>query len=176
MKTLAIAIVAFLASQTAWSAEVQHAGSKVLTKDQYISALKPKPKYKVRGVRFNNQPEPEQQSLALSVNFEYNSADLTQDALAQLNPLGQALNSEELAPYSFVIDGHTDALGTEEYNLELSQQRALAVGNYLYANFGVDAARLVLNGKGEYELYDTAAPESPINRRVQITTVVTPTE
>jgi len=176
MKTLTLAMITFLSSQVAMAGDVQHVGSKVLTKDQYISALKPKPKYKTRGIRFNNQPEPEQQALALNVNFEYNSAELTQDALAQLNPLGHALNSEELAPYSFVIDGHTDALGTEEYNLELSQQRALSVGNYLYANFGVDAARLVLNGKGEYELYDTDQPESALNRRVQITTVATPTE
>jgi len=151
--------------------ETKHYGDKVLTKEQFIEVLKPKPKYKTRGIRFTQQDEP--QSLALSVHFDYDSADLTEQALAQLNPLGEALNSEQLAPFGFAIDGHTDATGGEEYNMSLSQRRALAVGNYLYENYGVDVARLSLTGKGESELYDASQPEGPINRRVEITTVPT---
>jgi len=170
----ALLISPLLISPLVCADETKHYGSERLTKEEFINALKPKPKYKTRGIRFNT-PEPET-SLAISVHFEDNSALLTSEAVEHLNPLGQALNSEELAPYSFVIDGHTDARGTDEYNLDLSKQRALAVGNYLYANFGVDAARLVLNGKGEHELYDAQQPASGINRRVEITTIVSNTE
>jgi len=172
MQKLTLALMALLLSQLTLAAEVIHVGTKVLTPEEYVKVLKPKPKFKTRGIRVAQDSEP--QALALNVRFAYNSDQLTDEALAQLTPLGQALNSEELAPYSFVIDGHTDSVGSEEFNLELSQRRALAVGNYLYANFGIDVARLSLTGKGESELYDTSDPESGVNRRVQIQAVQTP--
>lgn len=153
--------------------KVKHVGDAVLSTEEVIDVLKPKkPRYKVRGIRFNNQAEPAQ-ALALNVQFKFDSAELTQEAMEQLAPLGQALVSQELAEFSFAIDGHTDARGTEQYNQVLSEQRALSVGNYLYHNFGVEAERLNLNGKGESELYDTDQPESPMNRRVQITAIQT---
>lgn len=159
-------------AQTASQSKGVHFGNQVPSKQEFIDALKPKPKYKLRGIRVNNQEPAEPASLALSVNFAHDSFELSDHAQTQLNPLGEALNSEELAPYSFVIDGHTDASGTEDYNMTLSQKRALAVGNYLYNNYAVDVARLELSGKGEAELYDATSPTSAINRRVQVTTVV----
>lgn len=159
-------------AQTDTQTKGLHFGDKVPSKQQFIDALKPKPKYKLRGIRFNNQELAEPASLALSVHFAHDSFELSEQAQTQLNPLGEALNSDELAPYSFVIDGHTDASGSENYNMTLSQKRALAVGNYLYNNYGVDVARLDLSGKGEAELYDAQSPTAAINRRVQVTTVV----
>lgn len=172
MNRFILAIACMAISVTVYAEQTtKHYGDKVLTKEQFIEVLKPKPKYKLRGIGFTQQSEP--QSLALSVHFEYDSADLTEQAVAQLNPLGEALNSEQLAPFGFAIDGHTDATGSDEYNMTLSQRRALAVGNYLYENYGVDVARLNLTGKGESALYDASQPESAINRRVEITTVPT---
>jgi len=168
--TAGAALVLSLSAHAEDSAK--HYGDSVLTKEQFIEELKPKPKYKTRGIRFTQQEQQaESQSLALNVHFAHDSDQLTEQALAQLNPLGEALNSEQLAPYGFVIDGHTDASGGEDYNLNLSQRRALAVGNYLYENYSIDAARLNLTGKGESELYDSSQPDGVINRRVEITAV-----
>ena len=145
--------------------------------DDFIKALKPKPRYKTRGIRFNNQnpeasPEPKAPTIAMGINFEYDSDALSEHAITQLQPLGEALNSDELLSFSFKIDGHTDASGSEEYNMDLSRRRALSVGRHLYETYGVNIDRLKLNGKGEAELYDPQKPTSGINRRVEITTLV----
>lgn len=174
MKKISLLMASMLITGSAFAQDqVNHLGSGVVSTEKLIEALTPKPKYKVRGIRFNNQEqEASQPAVALSVHFEYDSAELSAHALEQLHPLGEALKSEQLAAFNFAIDGHTDASGPDQYNLTLSQRRALAVGNYLYANFGVAAERLNLTGKGESELYDAEQPGSAVNRRVQITTLV----
>ncbi len=150
-----------------------------VTKELLIDKLLPKQTkngVKTRGIYFlpNGQPltEKKKPAVSLKVNFKYDSHELTDEAKQQLQPLGEALNSEQLAEFHFSIDGHTDAVGTEEYNLQLSEKRALAVGNFLYKNFGVDPERLKLRGKGENELLDQSNPKAAANRRVQITTLV----
>jgi outer membrane protein OmpA-like peptidoglycan-associated protein len=68
-----------------------------------------------------------------------------------------------------VIEGHTDSVGGEDYNLDLSQRRALAVGTALVSR-GVAAERLESRGRGE--VYPSASNDSPggrqQNRRVEI--------
>lgn len=141
-----------------------------------IDALKPKPRYKTRGIRFNNtapaaEPAPAPR-IAMGVNFAYDSDQLSEQAKLQLKPLGEALNSEQLKSYSFKIDGHTDATGSETYNLNLSERRALSVGQHLYEAYGVKVERLKLSGMGEAQLYDPKQPAAGINRRVEITTLL----
>jgi outer membrane protein OmpA-like peptidoglycan-associated protein len=154
---------------------------KNATSETLIEALTPKPTYKLRGIRFNQtgaanaeqaSADGSAPSIAMGINFAFDSASLTQEAMTQLKPLGEALNSEQLEAFSFKIDGHTDAAGTENYNMELSKQRAIAVGKYLYAQYGVNLGRLVVTGKGESELYDSDNPRGAINRRVEISTIV----
>lgn len=150
--------------------------SNFTTKEQYIEHLKPKPKYKVRGVKINNAPQSNvaaaAPSLSMRVNFGFDSFALTDTIKAQLNPLGEALMSDQLINYSFEISGHTDAVGDEQYNHALSGKRAVSVGQYLHDAYGVDPARLSLLGHGEEQLLDPANPKSGANRRVEITTVV----
>lgn len=67
------------------------------------------------------------------------------------------------------VTGHTDSTGSDEYNLNLSQQRAAAVGNYLNLR-GVNASRLVVRGMGEsmpIASNDTEAGRAQ-NRRVEL--------
>ncbi|MBC7840810.1 MAG: OmpA family protein [Gemmatimonadaceae bacterium] len=68
-----------------------------------------------------------------------------------------------------VIVGHTDAVGTSDYNQALSQRRATAASNYLAAQ-GVSAARLKAVGRGEAESLMTNDTEGgrQANRRVEI--------
>jgi outer membrane protein OmpA-like peptidoglycan-associated protein len=104
----------------------------------------------------------------LQVNFGFDSAELTPQAIAVLDSLGQALTSRTLTLYRFRLVGHTDAKGSEAYNLALSQRRADAVARYLRERWDVDATRLVPEGRGFRELADPAHPLSPANRRVVV--------
>ena len=110
-------------------------------------------------------------SISMEINFAYNSAQLTDQAIQQLAPLGQALQSPELAGLSFMLEGHTDASGPDSYNMTLSQKRAQSVGQFLYQYYGVDPTKLNIIGRGESALLDPANPTSGVNRRVSITTM-----
>lgn len=110
-------------------------------------------------------------SISMEINFAYNSAQLTDAAIQQLAPLGQALQSPELAGLSFLLEGHTDASGPDDYNMTLSQKRAQSVGQFLYQYYGVDPTKLNIIGRGESALLDPANPTSGANRRVSITTM-----
>lgn len=120
----------------------------------------------VEGARERAQPSP---SMDFDINFEYASAKLTPDARILLDNLGQALADPLLRDSRIRIVGHTDARGNRVYNVKLSRDRARAVADYLVRLHGIQAARLSVEGMGFSELLDPAHPESPVNRRVQIT-------
>ena len=107
-------------------------------------------------------------SVNLYVNFDYDSADLTSDARITLDRLGYALVDDRLKTFTFMIEGHTDAKGSDDYNQKLSERRAAAVRQYLMAQFGIDAARLTARGFGKTRLLDPSRPEDGVNRRVQV--------
>ncbi len=101
----------------------------------------------------------------LVVNFDFNSDVLTPAARQNLDEFAKALRDERLAARSFVVEGHTDAKGSEAYNTDLSQRRANAVLRYLRDN-GVDTSRLVAKGYGESKPR-ARDPFDPVNRRVE---------
>jgi OmpA-OmpF porin, OOP family len=109
-------------------------------------------------------------SVNLSVQFEKGSAGLTASAMQTLNELGKALNEPSLAAYRFRIEGHTDTVGTADYNKQLSDRRAAAVVDYLAANFKVDRSRLEPVGMGEQGLLVPTPDQTnePRNRRVAV--------
>ena len=107
---------------------------------------------------------------AIKVLFRFDSAVLSPDASRTLDTLGEALNSGELRSCCFLIEGHTDHVGSETYNLDLSQRRAESVARYLAESFGLAAQRLLTNGRGEAQpIMGNATEEGRRkNRRVQI--------
>ncbi|MGX9978677.1 OmpA family protein [Methylobacterium fujisawaense] len=107
----------------------------------------------------------------LTVFFAYDSARLTPEARIQLEPLGQALRSGELARHGFLIAGHTDAAGGWSYNRRLSLARARAVRAYLVATYGIDPGRLRVHGWGPGRLKDPDAPLARVNRRVEVSLI-----
>lgn len=110
-------------------------------------------------------------SVNLYVNFAFDSAELTSDGEITLDKLGKALLDPRLQQFSFLIAGHTDAKGTDQYNQGLSERRATAVRNYLMDRYGIAPARLESKGFGRTRLLDPQHPEDGINRRVQIVTL-----
>jgi outer membrane protein OmpA-like peptidoglycan-associated protein len=105
----------------------------------------------------------------LRVYFEFDTAVLRPEGEEALDELAQAMMSDEMRDDGFVIEGHTDAVGTESYNQGLSERRAAAVREYLMKSGGVQGARLTTVGYGEDRLLDPANPESGTNRRVRVT-------
>lgn len=129
-----------------------------------------------RGIVFiNKDPKAQEQQQAeqparefgMAVEFAYDSAKILDDAAPYLDSLGNVLASNRAIEFAIYVVGHTDAQGTEEYNLSLSQRRADAVKDYLVRVHGVDPERLITVGKGEAELLDPADPASAANRRVE---------
>lgn len=102
------------------------------------------------------------------IQFRFDSAELTPAARRMLDRIGEALASDDLKGMRFVVEGHTDAVGPDEYNLALSQRRAETVQRYLTSRYGIAARTLVPLGKGEQDLLDAESPASPVNRRVVI--------
>lgn len=107
-------------------------------------------------------------NIDLEINFEYNSADISQKSLASVQALGRALTNADLKGSTFVVAGHTDAAGTEAYNQDLSERRAESIKRYLVEKFGIAGADLVTVGYGKSKLKDPSQPLSGANRRVQV--------
>lgn len=118
-------------------------------------------------------PAAEAPSISLTVQFATGSATLTPQAMRVLDELGKALLSEDLRPYRFRIEGHTDTTGSRAVNQALSERRAAAVRGYLTQNFGIEAGRLVAIGLGQTQLavQTPDGVDEPRNRRVQIVNI-----
>jgi len=116
------------------------------------------------------QAVPVSDAAAMGVQFAFNSANLSPQAEKTLNVLADALNSNQLKSSSFEIEGHTDSIGSERYNQQLSDARAKSVVVYLVRRYGVEAARLTPIGCGQQYPIESNGTESgrQMNRRVQI--------
>lgn len=107
-------------------------------------------------------------ALSMEIIFGYNSAELTATAKDQLKPVGEALASGKLSNLSFVVEGHTDAVGGQSYNKTLSEERAASVKSFLVNTFNIESSTIRIVGKGKSDLLDPNHPDSEVNRRVRI--------
>lgn len=101
------------------------------------------------------------------IEFEFDSDRLTEHGKLDLDTFGEALVTD-LRNTSVALEGHTDAVGTDEYNQTLSERRAAAAKQYLIDSFGIAASRLTAMGMGKANPIapnDDAAGRSQ-NRRV----------
>jgi len=138
---------------------------------------------KFRGIKIysNNSPEPLQQEIAgisstgcpssvrtvaLTINFGFNSSKLDPSSNTLMEQIAATINSEQLKDCTFVVEGHTDAVGDERYNMSLSSERAFTVKRAL-AHLNVPSQRMISTGKGEQELINPNSPYAEENRRVQ---------
>ena len=111
-------------------------------------------------------------AVSLEVYFEFGRASITKRARRQLTALGQALSSPELTGHRYLVAGHTDAVGSDAYNVDLSRRRAMAVRDYLISAFPIDPDRLVSAGFGARRLKRPNEPRAAINRRVEVLLIV----
>lgn len=106
--------------------------------------------------------------LTIAIQFDLNSARIKPESFQAVGLMADALYHPYLQGYKFLVVGHTDATGSRELNLRLSQQRADAIREALINPFGIAANRLEAVGLGEEQLLRPQNPESPENRRVQL--------
>ncbi|WP_454631262.1 OmpA family protein [Bradyrhizobium cenepequi] len=104
----------------------------------------------------------------LEIQFDFNSAEISQSSSQAVQELGKALSNPGLKGSTFVVAGHTDAVGSDAYNQELSERRADTIKKYLVERYGIIGSNLVTVGYGESKPKDPSAPLDPANRRVQV--------
>ena len=99
------------------------------------------------------------------VYFEFDSAEIGQHNESDLDFVARIL--AENPEISLTLEGHTDLVGSNEYNETLSARRAYAIFNALVER-GVSAERMTFDGFGESEPIDLIPGESLVNRRVEV--------
>lgn len=110
-----------------------------------------------------------------TVFFGYNNADLSEEARQRVDALATVLNHPRAQQRKMAVEGHADAIGSQDYNLKLSQKRAETVTQELITG-QVQSNRLHFEGFGE--LYPVAPNKNPDgsdnpegrarNRRVEV--------
>jgi len=101
--------------------------------------------------------------------FDYDSAELRMQAMASMEKLGTLIRRNPQAV--FLIEGHTDSYGPDDYNMQLSQKRADMVKDWLIQTMQIPADRVEARGYGKTRLIAPATgsiDEQQINRRVEI--------
>ena len=114
-------------------------------------------------------------NIDLDIQFDYNSADISKSSLPAAQELGKALSNPDLKGSTFMVAGHTDAVGGEEYNQGLSERRADSIKRCLTDKYGIASADLVTVGYGKSKPKDPNAPLDPVNRRVQVVNMASKT-
>jgi outer membrane protein OmpA-like peptidoglycan-associated protein len=99
--------------------------------------------------------------------FAFDKSDLTETSKANLSKLGTILN--KYPDTEILLEGHTDAVGSDEYNMSLSQRRSQAVANHLQT-IGVLPTRFTVMAYGETQPVATNDTEEgrALNRRVEV--------
>lgn len=104
------------------------------------------------GVKVDERGCPVKEEIVFSsntVNFAFDSSSLDRESQQTLDEIFKAVKAYS-GKVKLAVVGHTDSVGSEAYNMKLSQQRAQAVVDYLVSR-GIDRSMLTAAGKGEAE-------------------------
>jgi outer membrane protein OmpA-like peptidoglycan-associated protein len=113
------------------------------------------------------------------INFEFGSASISESEVQKLESVADAIQRilDKNPAETFLIEGHTDAVGSDQSNLVLSDKRAESVASALTNVFDIPPENLVTQGYGERYLKVATQEPSRDNRRVairRITPLVSP--
>lgn len=111
-------------------------------------------------------PLAEEVSIDLKVEFDTDKADIKSIYHDDIQKVADFLKG--YPDTHAIIEGHTDSVGSEKYNISLSQRRAESVKQYLVQNYSIDPSRLEAKGYGESQtIADNETKEGrQMNRRV----------
>lgn len=136
--------------------------------------------YTVDEVRYSSRVRDIMPRIELdTLTFNFGSAEIDDSQVEALEGLAEAMQRmlEENPGETFMIEGHTDAVGSDEANLALSDRRAETIAIVLTDYFDIPAENLVTQGYGERYLKIETQTEERQNRRVvarRITPLVAP--
>jgi outer membrane protein OmpA-like peptidoglycan-associated protein len=102
------------------------------------------------------------------IRFRFGSAELDERWIENVRNFATALNHPSAQGQRVLIVGHTDAVGNDQTNLELSRRRAAAVRDFLVTQGRVSPDRIFVDGRGRSQLARPDAPDHEENRRVEI--------
>ena len=110
---------------------------------------------------------PEVMALQADVFFDFAKSNLRPDALTELDKIAEVMVADTTT--QFLVGGHTDTVGSLEFNQGLSERRAQAVADYLETR-GVSRDRMTVRGYSWTQLAVQTPPNTPNqeNRRVEI--------
>jgi outer membrane protein OmpA-like peptidoglycan-associated protein len=147
------------------------------TEDDLYDALSARPletfdrAYALEQVRYSHDLRNRLRRIDLTeINFESGSWDVGPGQVRKLDRLARAMNRvlERNPDEIFLIEGHTDAVGSEIDNLSLSDRRAESIAVILTDEYGIPPENLVTQGYGERFLAIDTDADEPRNRRVAI--------
>ena len=105
-----------------------------------------------------------------AMNFDFGSWEVTPDQYPKLERVADAIHRllQKSPDEVFLLEGHTDAVGSDVDNLSLSDRRAESVAIALTEEFEIPPENLMTQGYGEYHLKVDTQEASRINRRVAV--------
>jgi outer membrane protein OmpA-like peptidoglycan-associated protein len=109
------------------------------------------------------------------IHFALNSFDLEPEFKEHLQRLSSVLTSEAMLKTCLRVTGHTDTSGDADYNMQLSQKRAIMVATYLAEVGNIDPTRVQISAVGETEPLADISGRDPHNRRVAFSSKETET-
>lgn len=127
--------------------------------------------YSLDEIRWNSRIRDKVRRIDIdTVNFNSGQATLTEDQVAKLDVIGRALSAviTQNPAEVYLIEGHTDAVGSDLFNLSLSDQRAQSVAEILSYYYGIPPENLVTQGYGESYLKVPTLAAEVQNRRVTV--------
>jgi outer membrane protein OmpA-like peptidoglycan-associated protein len=130
-----------------------------------------RPRYSLEEVRYSRDLRDRMPRVDLdTIHFEFGSWEVDQAEYRLLERIARVMNRiiDRSPDEMFLIEGHTDAVGSDEDNLSLSDRRAQAVAEVLTREYRVPAENISTQGYGEqYLKINTLEPERA-NRRVAV--------
>lgn len=121
-----------------------------------------------KGTKVNRDGCPETQKICAKIVLEFDTdkSEIRPQDIRKVEDFVQIMNEY---PVSAIIEGHTDSVGSEAYNLRLSERRAQKVKNYIAEKYGIQPSRLGTRGYGETKpVADNSTREGrQKNRRVE---------
>jgi outer membrane protein OmpA-like peptidoglycan-associated protein len=131
----------------------------------------PPRRYTVEEVRANREVRETMPAIEIdTIKFGFNEDFVREEALEDLDRVGEIIEKVLTAhPREvFFVEGHTDAVGSDEYNLDLSRRRAESVKQALTTYYDIDPRNIVTAGYGERYLRIQTPEAEEENRRVTI--------
>ncbi len=113
-------------------------------------------------------PKPSKALLLKNLNFVFNTSKLTKASQKELEK--NLANMSQVQIKKIIVIGHTDSIGSDEYNQELSQQRAETVAQILRDKFHLNPEQVEAVGYGESQPIASNTTEKGrlTNRRVEL--------